>query len=272
MGLENGETAPLLSVEASAPSAEAVYQYQAAGPSAAPAYYYQPPPGYLNSVAPSPPVILTPTGNQSPAPYVINCRVCQLQNTYDPNQKASCISCRQCKEVTPIRSAPAGKKFVICPTCGQLFLAKLSATTATCARSTCKASIVLGPSGPVAAVQVKQARASSGNARSNCAHCDLLLDYSWASAIVTCPKCSRRSVVNRGRLWTWAATFFIAGLIFLGIGVGVTVSTFIEAESSPTGGFYVVMYSPIIIGVVLIARAIIYAVMSCFVPSSPSIV
>lgn len=66
---------------------------------------------------------------------------------------------------------------------------------------------------------------------------EILILMKWSAAVVICPKCRHRSVVNRSRLRGYALSFFLVGFILLAIGIGVTVATYIAAESSYGGIF-----------------------------------
>jgi hypothetical protein len=84
-------------------------------------------------------------------------------------------------------------------------------------------------------------------------------------------------VVNPGRSNYYVALWYICALLLLGIGVGITVSSFEDAEANG-GGFYVVMYGPstscissrlislVIGGVCLLLRAVLYSVWVCNSP------
>lgn len=45
------------------------------------------------------------------------------------------------------------------------------------------------------------------------------------------------------------------GLIFIGLGLLGSIGTYVLAESSPTGGKYLIMFGPVIYGVIKLAKA-----------------
>jgi len=225
---------------------------------------YQPQPPYSESSPliqppPSAPPAISPeatTAFEGDAPNSqqtqranINCRVCSLRLSFVPNPKVSLIRCPQCKECTQVGPPPPGKQFLICQ-CNALLSVSITARAAECPRPHCKRTTILKPAEP-------------GKQRAFCGHCNTLLSYNWSAAVVICPKCHGRSVVNNNKMITYSIIWFVLGFMLLGIGVGVTIWTYVLAETNPYGGIYVVMYGPMVFGAILLIRALIYTCVNC---------
>jgi len=177
------------------------------------------------------------------------CRVCHLQLSFTPSPKVSLIRCPQCKECTQVGPPPRGKQYLVCP-CNALLSASITARAAECPRPHCKRTTILRPP-------------EQGKNRAFCGHCNTLLSYNWSAAVVICPKCRCRSIVNNRKLVSYTLIWFILALIVLGIGVGVTVFTYVIADSTPYGGTYFIMYGPMILGAMLLLRALVYSCLNC---------
>jgi len=99
-----------------------------------------------------------------------------------------------------------------------------------------------------------------GTSRIVCAHCqDTFLFNITNKALARCPHCRKVSSVGPTFARNKAILFTVIGLIFLAIGIGVTVGTFQIAKKS--GGIYVVWVGAFVIGVINFIRALYYACM-----------
>eukprot|EP01114_Cavostelium_apophysatum_P004125 TRINITY_DN1428_c0_g1_i2.p2 TRINITY_DN1428_c0_g1~~TRINITY_DN1428_c0_g1_i2.p2 ORF type:complete len:108 (-),score=12.23 TRINITY_DN1428_c0_g1_i2:47-370(-) len=96
----------------------------------------------------------------------------------------------------------------------------------------------------------------------------MLLLYNKNAVMIVCTKCRHRSIVNQRRLMIDVISTWVVGLILLAVGIGFTAWTYWNATHSYGGGFYVVMYGPMIGGVFTLLRAVVYNVFLCKYPQA----
>ncbi|XP_050527284.1 type I phosphatidylinositol 4,5-bisphosphate 4-phosphatase-B isoform X2 [Daktulosphaira vitifoliae] len=164
----------------------------------------------------------------------VTCRVCQEMIDVLGKKEQHVVKCNRCNEATPIRSAPAGKKYVRC-LCHCLLICKSSSQRIACPRANCKRVINLAPS-PVTP-PVPQV---PGMCRVTCVHCqDTFLFNMLQNALARCPHCRKVSSVGPEFAKAKAIFFLIIAIIVLVVGGVVTFLTYSFVLSHTT---YLVFY------------------------------
>ncbi|XP_026686334.1 type 2 phosphatidylinositol 4,5-bisphosphate 4-phosphatase [Diaphorina citri] len=186
------------------------------------------------------------------------------------------VKCVHCNEATPVKNAPAGKKYVRCP-CNCLLICKSSSIRIACPRVNCKRIINLAPSpitpptnlspgmSRVICVHCSDAfmvsvptNLSPGMSRVICVHCsDAFMFNTLNNALARCPHCRKVSSVGpdfaRGR----STLFFTLGIFFLLLGICVTYGSYKYAISNG-GGIYIAYIGAFIIALVSLIRGVYY--------------
>nr|XP_055059382.1 type I phosphatidylinositol 4,5-bisphosphate 4-phosphatase-A [Misgurnus anguillicaudatus] len=216
-----------------------------------------------------PPVLL----GENPPPYspltspesgsapVISCRVCQSLISVEGKIHQHVVKCGICNEATPIKNAPAGKKYVRCP-CNCLLICKVTSQRIACPRLYCKRIINLGPVHPGPASPDPQ----PAGARVSCGHCNNT--FLWTEftdkTLARCPHCRKVSSIGqryprRRSLWC-----YLLCLLFSISAAGLIAGTWSQARVY--GGIYASWAAALLLVVLTLARALYW---SCMRVSQP---
>jgi len=199
--------------------------------------------------------------DEMPPPYLqasdsggkpmVACRVCQNMIDISKKSEQHVVKCQYCNEATPIRNAPPGKKYVRCP-CNCLLICKSSSQRIACPRLNCKRIINLAPS-PV----TPPVPSMPGMCRVTCGHCsDTFLFNTYTNSLARCPHCRKVSSVGARFACMRGLLFSLLGLVFLFIGIGLTVGTLNYAQSH--GGMYIVYIGAFLIAISAFCRAVFF--------------
>ncbi|KAK7944929.1 hypothetical protein WMY93_000657 [Mugilogobius chulae] len=256
LGMADGERSPLLSDLGTVPSeavttAAAPTNPKVSDPSSdlfpriiRPTLF----PPFPSPTAPSvllgedPPPYSPLTSPESGSAPVISCRVCQNLISVEGKIHQHVVKCGVCNEATPIKNAPAGKKYVRCPV--------------TVSSSANKRIINLGPVHPGPASPDPQ----PAGARVSCGHCSNT--FLWTEftdrTLARCPHCRKVSSIGqryprRRSLWC-----FLLCLLFSVSTAGLMAGTWAKAQVYP--GIYASWAVLLLLVLVTLARAFYWPV------------
>uniref|UniRef100_A0A914HKB7 Phosphatidylinositol-4,5-bisphosphate 4-phosphatase n=1 Tax=Globodera rostochiensis TaxID=31243 RepID=A0A914HKB7_GLORO len=157
------------------------------------------------------------------------CRVCDAEIALDGKTNLHVVRCQHCNEVTPIRAAPPGKKYVRCP-CNCLLVCKASSTRIACPRHNCRRVITLAASSPVGTA----VRAPAGTCRVQCAHCsEVIIFNTLSSSVANCPHCKQVSSVGARFARSRTSMFCIASVISLSILAALVIGSLHSGGGGP---------------------------------------
>ncbi|KRX71563.1 Huntingtin-interacting protein 1 [Trichinella sp. T6] len=165
---------------------------------------------------------------EKPVQRTITCRICQEPISIERKLLHNVVRCKHCNEVTPIRQAPPGKKYVRCP-CNCLLICKQSSNRIACPRPDCNRVIMLNTMSSGTAV-----RAPPGTARVSCIHCKEIFMYNTLSkTLARCPHCRKVSSTSQRAAWIRALILLLLGLLFLISGFGLAAGTWTTVVDHP---------------------------------------
>ncbi|KAI3419710.1 hypothetical protein GPALN_004141 [Globodera pallida] len=168
----------------------------------------------------------SPLMNRGP---MVVCRVCDAEIALDGKTNLHVVRCQHCNEVTPIRAAPPGKKYVRCP-CNCLLVCKASSTRIACPRHNCRRVITLAASSPVGTA----VRAPAGTCRVQCAHCsEVIIFNTLSSSVANCPHCKQVSSVGARFARSRTSMFCIASVINLSILAALVIGSLHSGGGGP---------------------------------------
>ncbi|VDL77446.1 unnamed protein product [Nippostrongylus brasiliensis] len=134
----------------------------------------------------------------------VACRVCEEPIQLYGRDNQHVVKCSACHEATPIRPAPAGKKYVRCP-CNCLLICKAASTRIACPRGNCR----------------------------RCVHCsEVFLFNTLSNCLAHCPHCKKKSTVG-GFARRRALIYLVSAVTTLLFSVLLTVMTTATASQHP---------------------------------------
>ena len=182
---------------------------------------------------------------------MVKCKVCQSMINIEGKTHQHVVKCIACNEATAINAAPPGKKRVRCP-CNCLLICKSSSRRIACPRPNCKRILNLGQ------VNANITMRPPGMCRVTCTYCeDTFLFNITTKGLACCPHCRKESSAGPSYARRRAIVFCVMGLIFLAVGIGLTVGTYALAANN--GGIYVVCVGAFIVGFFMLIRSLYYA-------------
>ncbi|XP_018007265.1 type 1 phosphatidylinositol 4,5-bisphosphate 4-phosphatase isoform X2 [Hyalella azteca] len=209
--------------------------------------------------------------DEVPPPYdhsttgrpMVTCRVCQTMIDISGKMEQHVVKCAKCSEATPIKNAPAGKKYVRCP-CNCLLICKSRSQRVACPRSSCKRIVNLSPP-PVN----PNTPTAPGMCRVTCAHCSMIFLFNTlTNALARCPNCRKVSSVGREYARCKTLIFLTLSVLMLII-CAVVVFTTMSYTNAGHPAVYLIYIVLFLVLAFLLYRTIYYCSMKVSLIDGP---
>lgn len=197
-------------------------------------------------------------------PKFIRCKVCQKLIDIDNKQHLLVVKCASCREVTPLREPPAGKRYLRC-SCNCLMMVDSSAARVVCARPSCQKVITIQSQG---GMRVAASR-PRGTTTVRCAHCRRPFQYiSGGKKLVRCPHCRKVSVMDNRYRMRMAGIFAFVGAVLL---VAALAACGVAMDNdNGSWGMFGFLGASVLISLIFLQRTFYYCRLQVSHPCQPS--
>jgi len=184
---------------------------------------------------------------------MVKCGVCHEMIDITGKRQQQVVRCLSCNEITPIKRAPPGRKYVRC-TCNCLLICNRLSQKIACPRPDCKRITSLTvPNRPTSYIP----QGIPGLCRVTCGYChESFLSNFLTNSLERCPHCRKLSSIGGNIKNKKGCVHLCLGVITLIITVGITAGTAANAEDK--GGLYVVYIVLFLLTALLFYRGYYY--------------
>jgi len=192
----------------------------------------------------------------------ISCKVCGFQIDITDKTDTFVVKCLKCCEATPIKRAPAKKRYVRC-SCNCLLICCETANKIVCPRQNCKKVIDLPVKKrhndednlPTRLTPNSPQPSNDFNCYINCGHCQHRFSFNvLANKLATCPVCKCVSSVGHSYANTRGVLFLILFVIL------VTIAILLSVKSKDSSSWLILALAIIlyIISIMFLFRCVYY--------------